>query len=108
MQPSGVQYFMLLQIMYGHVVLNIKAFFDEKGMTGLRDTMVWEQLRREGIVSESDNSAWTFDPYDSQINRSYLMNLSEQEKYDSLFPGHPLSVCRQLAKYVIEQSYLWK
>ena len=105
---QGVQYFLLLQIMYGHVVLNIKAFFSEKGMTGIRDATVWELKCREGVVSHNDDSQWAYDPYDKDYNHSYQMNLSEKEEYDKMFPEHPLTQCREFAKYVIEQSYLWK
>lgn len=105
---AGVQYFLLLQIWYGHIVLNIKAFFDEAGITGTRDTTIWELMCREGIVSIEDKSNWSFDPYDKDFKHDYQMNLSEKEEYDKLFPEHPLSQCRQFANYVIEQSYLWK
>jgi len=107
-ESSGVQYFLLMQIMYGHVVLNIKAFFDERGMTGVRDTTIWELAYRDGIVSVKDDSKWWFDPYDKNYKHPWLMNLSEKEEYDKMFPEHPLSQCREFANYVIEQSYLWK
>lgn len=107
-ESSGVQYFLLMQIMYGHVVLNIKAFFDERGMTGVRDTTIWELAYRDGIVSVKDDSKWWFDPYDKNYKHPWLMNLSEKEEYDKMFPEHPLSQCREFANYVMEQSYLWK
>ena len=94
--------------MYGHVVLNIKAFFSEKGMTGIRDATVWELKCRDGVVSHNDDSQWAYDPYDKDYNHPYQMNLSEKEEYDMMFPEHPLTQCREFAKYIIEQSYLWK
>ena len=71
-------------------------------MTGLRDTTIWELARREGIVSSGDNSKWCFDPYDKNLKRPYLMNLSEKEKYDEIFPDHPLSQCRKFVKLIVQ------
>lgn len=102
-KPSGVQYFLLMQVLYGHAALNIKAFFSEKGMTGQRDAAIFELAVRKGIVSPSDTSNWACDPYDKDFKHPCLMNLSEDRKYDELFPGHPLSQCRGFIKTVIEQ-----
>lgn len=102
-EPSGVNYFMLLQVAYGHAVLNIKAFFDEIGTTGIRDTMIFELAIRQGIVSTTDTKNWWFDPYDKDSQHPYLMNVSEKEEYDEAFPEHPLSQCRKFAKYLIEK-----
>lgn len=102
-KPSGVQYYMLMHIAYGNVAINVNGHFIETGTTGLRDTMVWELARREGIVSSSDNSKWCFDPYDKTLKRPYLMNLSEKEEYDEMFPDHPLSQCRKFIQMVIQK-----
>lgn len=102
-EPSGVNYFMLLQVAYGHAVLNIKAFFEEIGTTGIRDTMIWELAYRQGIVTDNKNSKWWFDPYDKDYKHPFLMNLSEKEEYDELFPDHPLSQCRKFVKYITER-----
>lgn len=102
-EPSGVQYFLLMQVFYGHAVLNIKAFFTEKGMTGVRDSTVFELACREGIVSTSDTSRWASDPYDKDLKRPVLMNISEEERFDKLFPDHPLSQCRSFINIVVEQ-----
>ena len=102
-KPSGVQYFLLMKVLYGHAALNIKAFFSEKGMTGIRDATVFEMACREGVVSISDTSNWTYDPYDKNFKRDCLMNMSEEERYDQLFPDHPLTQCRQFINIVIKQ-----
>ena len=102
-EPSGVQYFLLMQVLYGHAALNIKAFFTEKGMTGQRDATVFELACREGIVSATDTSKWASDPYDKNLDRPCLMNISEDARYDRLFPDHPLSQCRNFINTVIDQ-----
>ena len=47
---------------------------------------------------------WSRDPYDAQRNKGLLMNWIEDEKYDGLFPKHPLSEMRYFVKYVIENN----
>ena len=102
-EPSGVQYYLLMHITYEDIAINVNGHFIEKGMRGYRDMMVWELARREGIVSSTDNSKWCFDPYDKNLKRPYLMNLSEKEEYDEMFPDHPLSQCRTFIKTVIQK-----
>lgn len=101
--PSGVIYYLIMFIAYGNVAINIKGDFIEAGMTGIRDTTIWELARRKGLVSITDNSGWCFDPYDKNSKRSYLMNLSEKEEYDEMFPDHPLSQCRKFVKLIIQR-----
>lgn len=102
-EPSGVQYFMLMHVAYEDIAINVNGHFIEAGMTGMRDTMIWELARREGLASSTDNSKWMFDPYDKTLKRPYLMNLSEKEEYDEMFPDHPLSQCRKFVKLTIER-----
>ncbi|MBP3804013.1 MAG: hypothetical protein J6I76_08965 [Oribacterium sp.] len=45
-QPSGVQYVLTYQKFYPEFILNIQAFFEETGMTGIRDNVVYEMCRR--------------------------------------------------------------
>jgi hypothetical protein len=102
-EPSGVQYYMLMHIAYEKVAINVNGHFIEAGTTGIRDTTIWELERRKGIVSSTDNSKWCFDPYDGTLKRPYLMNLSEKEEYDEMFPDHPLSQCRQFVKLITQK-----
>ena len=66
--------------------------------------MVYELCLREGIVGNSDDhfAGWVCDPYDKDYTRGARMNLSEQEKYDEMFPGFPLSMCREFIRVVTE------
>ncbi len=47
---------------------------------------------------------WIKDPYDASYNKGILMTWDEDEKYDGLFPLHPLSEVRRFVKYVIENN----
>ena len=102
-QPSGMQYVLTLHIRYPSGVLEIQAFFEEYGMTGLRDTIAYEIERREGNVGDGFEG-WMRDPYDSEYTRGIRMNLSEFPKYDRMFPNHPLSVLRQFVEDLKENN----
>ena len=102
-QPSGVQYVLTYQKFYPEFILNIQAFFEESGMTGIRDNVVYEMCRRQNIVGTDDDpfSGWTQDPYDANLKIGALMNISEQERFDEKFPGFPLSMCREFVRTLV-------
>ena len=102
-EPSGVQYILTYQQFLPEFILNIQAFFDEIGTTGLRDSIGYEMCRKENLVgTKSDPFAgWTKDPYDNTIRGGTLMNLSEQEIFDEQFPGFPLTMCREFVRTVM-------
>lgn len=97
---SGVIYTLNYQKFYPDFILNIRAFFEETGSTGFRDCVVFELCRRQNLVGSDENplEGWTKDPYDATIRNGALMNISENEKYDRLFPGHPLTMCREFLR----------
>ena len=96
MEPSGVQYCLTYQKFYADFIVNIQAFFEERGTTGMRDALVYELCRREGRVGKGDDpfAGWAQDPYDAAVSAGALMNLSEREEYDARFVGFPLTMCR--------------
>ncbi len=101
-KPSGVQYILTYQRFYPEFILNIQAYFDEIGTTGMRDGLVYELCRRENLVgNDSDPFAgWVKDPYDESIKDGALMNLSELERFDTQFPGFPLTMCREFVRAI--------
>lgn len=103
MEPSGIEYIMLMHVSYDKVGISINGHFLECGMTGMRDTTVWEMAYRQNLVSAHDNKNWWFDPYDKDFKHPFLMNLSEQEDLDALFPEHPLSQCRKFIKLITQK-----
>ena len=103
----GVQYSLVLHIGYfAEHVFQAQAFFDETGYTGGRDASVFAILQSEGKVTvDGQNiSGWAVDPYDPQYTRGVLMNMSEKTDYDEVFPNHPLTQARILAKNLIEMN----
>ena len=49
-------------------------------------------------------NTWQQDPYDSERKEGYLMNWTEDEKFDDLFPYHPLTELRRFVRYIIENN----
>lgn len=103
MEPSGIGYFMLLHVAYDNLAISINGHFIESGMTGIRDSTIFELAIRKGLVSATNQDNWWFDPYDNDFKHPFLMNLSEQEHIDEHFPDHPLSQCRQFVKLITQK-----
>ena len=107
MNPNGVHYLFNFHIQIHTKYYSIEGMFDEIGTTGVRDTMVGELCRREGIVRTEEVNGkvnlvgWNEDPYDKNYKKGFLMNLSEKREFDEKFPYHPLSEVRNLIKDLI-------
>lgn len=104
LEPSGMQYILTMHIDMGQYCMNIQSFFDEIGMTGTRDTAIMNKMINEGKITPPNMSGWFKDPYDENYKNGIIMNLSEKEKYDVMFPQHPLSEMRSFIKYIIENN----
>lgn len=99
----GNYYMLNLNIKVGKNVYFINACFDEIGTTGMRDSIVFESLSRNGN-SQEVLANWACDPYDSSYREGFLMNQSERKEFDDAFPEHPLTIARKLVEYVIENN----
>ena len=104
MEPSGIQYSLTMHIDDEKNCIHIKSYFDEAGMTGLRDATVMNNLINDGSILPTSMDSWSKDPYDENYKKGLLMNLSEKAEYDYLFPQHPLSESRALAKYIVDNN----
>ena len=87
-------------------VAAVQGFFEEAGITGERDTIVFEIARRENLVQIDDDgfTGWSKDPYDPGYLKGIPKNLSEDERFDEMFPTHPLSQLRAFKKILIEEN----
>jgi hypothetical protein len=101
LNPSGIQYFLRLHFKINNNYYSVDGFFSEIGITGARETNVYDLSRREGIIKEG-MQGWTFDPYDKNYKKGLLMNISEDRKYDKLFPTHPISEARDFVNVLNE------
>ncbi len=104
LEPSGVQYILTMHIDMQDYTINVQAFFNEKGITGGRDTAIMNKMINEEKIALPNLNGWLKDPYDENYKRGLLMNLSEQSQYDELFPEHPLSEARKFIEYVVESN----
>lgn len=93
---SGMSYTLLLHLRKGLSFHEVRGFFKECGITGMRDVTVREFAIREGWIKGGDEEGWFKDPYDDSYTRGIRMNISEQARFDECFPNHPLSEIRRL------------
>ncbi len=103
---QGVSYCLTLQIKYPNTILQVQGFFNEAGTTGIRDSYVFAALEQKGTIKATDNGieGWAKDPYDENFKSGLLKNLSEDKDFDQFFPAHPLSECRRILDYIIENN----
>lgn len=96
---EGVGYTLVLDLLLrpNSSVVRVQGFFQEYGVTGVKDASVFAHLSQEDKGFSEDK--WFFDPYDPDSEAPYKMNLSELAEYDDLFPDHPLSQCRMLIRH---------
>ena len=89
-----------MHINYNQYAVQVQGFFDELGVTGMREAIIFNQAQSEGKIKDTGDGikGWNADPYDPYYNRGCLMNLSEWQEYDRRFPQHPLSEARQFAE----------
>ena len=101
-QPSGITYLASLTFPFKKYSFVIKIQALETGETGMRDTLVLDRLMEEGKVkfTAAGLQGWAADPYDSSYQEGSLMNLGEQELYDTRYPTHPLSMARDRMKEI--------
>lgn len=103
LKENGVQYFVLLHLQrFAEKDLCVKAFYDEQGVTGQREALVYAMLKSDGTLDKLGGlDGWSVDPYDHSFKNDFLMNLSELEQFDESFPNHPLTMARQMIKQVV-------
>jgi hypothetical protein len=52
-------------------------------------------LRTQSININPDPNTWTRDPYDSEFDEVALHHLTDEARFDHMFPDHPLTLVRQ-------------
>lgn len=102
--PQGNEYSMNVNIKHIDKVFFINSSFSEKGITGLRDSTVYAIYQKKLANKTKPFEGWFKDPYDSSFEKGFLMNESEKEEYDKMFPDHPLSKAREFVKYVVNNN----
>jgi hypothetical protein len=101
-KPHGVQYNLTLQLL-AERPFQLQGFFAEAGTTGERDTVVyllWSQAQAKGQIT-AETAPWMRDPYSGSTD-GFARNYSEAERFDEMFPNHPLSVARALVRAFLQ------
>lgn len=104
LEPSGVQYGLTIHFEDEDKVYGVNGFFDEVGMTGGRDSTVLQLMVKEKLIQLPQMEGWFLHPYIPEYKKGFLMNLSEDPKYDQYFPNHPLTQARALVQYLVEKN----
>jgi hypothetical protein len=103
--PTGMTYLASLTIPFRDFSFVLKVQCRETGITGMRDSAVFKQMMTDGTLSDSPldmmSSGWFRDPYDPEITTPLMMNRSEEEAFDPMFPDHPLSRARRTQAHLI-------
>ena len=99
--PHGITYLGSLTLPYRSFSLVLKIQSPEYGTTGIRDTLIADELMQEGrLALDPSIPGWMQDPYEPTLTDGFRKNLSEDAKYDSRFPTHPLSRLRPLLDHL--------
>jgi len=94
-----VEYTCNINIKLEDTIKFLNTSYMEGAVCGTRDTTIYTMY----MVDKAD-SPWTCDPYDEAYDKGFLMNQSEKEEYDELFPNHPLSEIRKFIKFICENN----
>lgn len=104
MPVDQVVYMLNMNVEFNGRIKFINGSFVENGYAGIRDSVVMNAFASNYKSVEEAMKYWNHDPYDDSINSGFLMNVSESEEYDHQFPDHPLSKCRELITYIVENN----
>lgn len=103
-EPSGRVYVGTLVVPLGDSHFMWTVHCREHGITGMRDTMVFERLlaSNEIYFDEKTGEAvgWVRDPYDTSLKGPMTANLSESPEWDEVVPDHPLSRARRVLNHL--------
>ncbi len=96
-QPRGMTYVGSLTLPFRDFSYVVKVQCPERGITGIRDSIVYQMLKTDKFPVDEQGwlEGWMQDPYEPTLNCSFARNLSEDKKYDKMFPDHPLSRLRE-------------
>ena len=103
---EGVLYYLRMNLELGETIYEINASFEEYGMTGMREVMIFPKILASGIVKDSEElmEKWGLDPYDRDFKRGVLRNMSEDKQFDGAFPEHPLTQARELIDTILSDK----
>lgn len=101
--PTGFTYLASFSMIMENYTIIIKVECSEKGTTGLRESIVLLIAEQQGLIPRDTLDGWFYDPYDPAFKGKISNNVSDQEKYDTVLPDHPLSRARKILAYIREK-----
>ena len=105
-EPRGRTYLASLTFPFRDFSYVWKVQCAERGITGMRDTVVFGALLANGTVTQDAANGvvgWLADPYDPTFAGPMCRNRSEAVEHDARFPEHPLSRARAVLGH-LEQT----
>lgn len=91
---DGTSYTLMCNIEFPDKTIMVQGFFEEYDCIGERENSVFEFALEKGLIYEKNGKyiGWERDPYNPKYVRGFLKNLAEDQKFDEMFPSHPLSI----------------
>jgi hypothetical protein len=105
LQPHGTIYLASLTIPFRDFSFVAKVQCDERGITGMRESMASADIamKKDGLDERWNfRERWIDDIYDSRLHEGRLRNVSDDEKYDSKLPNHPLSRAPHVSSFTFD------
>jgi hypothetical protein len=100
---------LIMPVRHASLVWTIVA--GEHGTTGVREAVVSAQMFTEGSLTvDAYKRSWAQDPYDAQyraqgrVDMSTLRYMSDDARFDSQFPNHPLSKIRRGLQTILAEA----
>ena len=93
-QPSGMTYEGILVFARARTEYRVTVRFPETGITGMRDTIIFDSHLSEASDEDDPLEGWMKDPYDRTRHDPLMRNGADDDQYDSKFPDHPLTLVR--------------
>lgn len=93
-RPHGMTYVGSFTLPLRDLSYVLKVQCVERGMTGLRDAIVFGQHSLP-IGADGTPEGWMADPYDPTFRLGVRRNLADDPRWDAQFPDHPLSRARR-------------
>lgn len=102
--PGKMEYTLNINVRFENSIQFINGSFVEGNTTGVRESVIYAAYMKTKNDKPDEVTEWLYDPYDSDYTKGLRMNVSEKASFDENFPWHPLSMCRKLVEFIINNN----
>jgi hypothetical protein len=101
-QATGMAYLASLTWPFAQHSVVLKVQCAESGATGVREAALLPAFMdaHPALNPAARPNAWMFDPYRPDRSDALMRTIADDEKYDAVFPDHPLSRARATIRAV--------